>query len=283
MPRLCENCGMRMPAFKPRKKGPDGKMWCPNCHDGRPGRPRAEGSLEAESGRVEDWLIDHLPRGAPMAPGACERCRGRGRIMGAKSSMTCPRCKGTGRLAVKLAHDSGDGETIYHCPFCGGGQVVGRSDGTVECDFCQTAFTVQVQPQKSAQPQTAPDGTPLDMPGMPGDPTQREAPPADADAEFATLTGEAPGGPPGQGGAPPAPGTGGPPKPDDSPIPGAPPKKNPVPPQFRRGSRYYLTPDGVPLEEGTYMRHLALRFADDRDAVLADVRSENGSGPRRPS
>jgi hypothetical protein len=36
----------------------------------------------------------------------------------------------------KQAHDSGDGETIYHCPFCGSGQVIARSDKTIECEFC---------------------------------------------------------------------------------------------------------------------------------------------------
>jgi hypothetical protein len=78
----------------------------------------------------------------------------------------------------KTAHDSGDGETIYHCPFCGSGQVIARSDRTIECEFCHTCFTVQVQPQYSAFPQTV-NGVPVDVPGMPGqvgaDPTQ--APP----------------------------------------------------------------------------------------------------------
>jgi hypothetical protein len=67
----------------------------------------------------------------------------------------------------KIAHDSGDGETIYHCPFCGSGQVIARSDGTVECEFCHTAFTVQVQPEMPAFPQTI-NGMPVDVPGMPG-------------------------------------------------------------------------------------------------------------------
>jgi hypothetical protein len=66
-----------------------------------------------------------------------------------------------------VAHDSGDGETIYHCPFCGGGQVTGRSDGTVECGYCQTHFTVQVQPSHPGMPQTI-DGKPHENPEMPG-------------------------------------------------------------------------------------------------------------------
>jgi hypothetical protein len=74
------------------------------------------------------------------------------------------------RIAGRVvAHDSGDGETIYHCPFCGGGQVVGRSDGTVECGYCKANFTVQVQPQRPGTPQTI-DGQPYDIPEMPGVP-----------------------------------------------------------------------------------------------------------------
>lgn len=67
----------------------------------------------------------------------------------------------------KEGHDSGDGQTIYHCPFCGSGQVLARSDRTIECEFCHQAFTVQVQPEFSAFPQTV-NGQPMDVPGMPG-------------------------------------------------------------------------------------------------------------------
>lgn len=75
----------------------------------------------------------------------------------------------------KVAHDSGDGETIYHCPFCGSGQVVGGSDGTIECEFCQSHFTVQVQPDMPTMPQTV-NGQPSNMPGMPGGPANPDAP-----------------------------------------------------------------------------------------------------------
>jgi DNA-directed RNA polymerase subunit RPC12/RpoP len=68
---------------------------------------------------------------------------------------------------TKVAHDSGDGQTVYHCPFCGSGQVLARSDRTIECEFCHTAFTVQVQPEFAAFPQTV-NGMPMDVPGMPG-------------------------------------------------------------------------------------------------------------------
>lgn len=70
-------------------------------------------------------------------------------------------------MVRKVAHDSGDGQTIYHCPFCGSGQVIARSDRTIECQFCHICFTVQVQPQFPAFPQTI-DGQPVQVPGMPG-------------------------------------------------------------------------------------------------------------------
>jgi hypothetical protein len=72
----------------------------------------------------------------------------------------------TGGLQT-VAHDSGDGETIFHCPFCGSGAVAGGHDGTVTCDFCHTAFTVQVQPTHTNMPQTV-NGQPYNIPGMPG-------------------------------------------------------------------------------------------------------------------
>ncbi|MEV7675090.1 hypothetical protein [Streptomyces sp. NPDC088752] len=69
-------------------------------------------------------------------------------------------------LPQVLAHQSGDGITIAHCPFCGSGQVIGRSDGNTECSFCNQAFLVRVQPMFSAFPQSI-DGMPVDIPGMP--------------------------------------------------------------------------------------------------------------------
>lgn len=69
-------------------------------------------------------------------------------------------------LAPKEAHESGDGVTIRHCPFCGSGQVIGRSDGNTECSFCNSAFLVRVQPMYSAFPQSI-GGMPVQIPGMP--------------------------------------------------------------------------------------------------------------------
>lgn len=140
----------------------------------------------------------------------------------------------------KVAHDSGDGETIYHCPFCGAGQVVARSDGTAECGFCKTSFTVQVQPSMSAVPQTI-NGVPHVHPDMPG--SEPGTAPVDEspqeDAETTDLTNQ---------------------EQDDT---------NSI---FAK--RYYLTSEGSALDEDAYIRHLAIRHAEDRRAVIAAVRAE---------
>ena len=45
---------------------------------------------------------------------------------------------------VRVAHDPGDPMVATHCPFCGSGQVIGRSDGNIECDFCGQVYLVRV-------------------------------------------------------------------------------------------------------------------------------------------
>lgn len=170
---------------------------------------------------------------------------------------------------VKLAHDSGDGKTIYHCPFCGAGQVIARSDGTVECDFCHTSFTVQVQPERPSMPQTI-DGQPFPIPGMPGDPTDRGVP------QEAPVPGDAPAfTPPDRGDAfvPPAQ--------DQIPQQAAslvvrlpPDPSQRVKFSIAPRQAFYITKDGVVLPEDSFVRHLAINFADDREAVLEQVKVE---------
>jgi 5-methylcytosine-specific restriction endonuclease McrA len=76
---------------------------------------------------------------------------------------------GTGYL-VKTAHGNMDGVTVFHCPFCGSGQVV-NSGTSIECTFCHSSFTVLVQPQFPMMPQTV-DGQPYTPGQQPGnDPT----------------------------------------------------------------------------------------------------------------
>lgn len=186
----------------------------------------------------------------------------------------------------RLAHDSGDGTTIMHCPFCGGGQVVGRSDGTVECEFCGTAFTVQVQPIYSGFPQTV-NGQPFPIPGMPGqvggpplapgpmDALPPGAEPADDagnpfadDADTADAEG---------GDAPPFADDSGSdtPPPDDSSSgsdgPPPPPKGKS---KTKKSSAMYRTASGARLSEAAFVEYLAVRHADvaERGPLLERLR-----------
>ncbi len=152
----------------------------------------------------------------------------------------------------KVAHDSGDGETIYHCPFCGSGQVIARSDRTIECQFCHTCFTVQVQPEYSAFPQTV-NGVPVQVPGMPGqvgmDPSGMGGPAPDPMAE--------------DGGNPFA-------EEGEEEAPEEEPEEDGNP--FTKGSALRTTA-GKELAVDDYVAHLALRHAADRGAVLEAVRA----------
>jgi len=67
---------------------------------------------------------------------------------------------------------------------CGSGQVIARSDGTTACDFCDTTFIVQIQPQQHAMPQTI-NGQPFQIPGMPP-PSDPSTDPAQPDPNEAT-------------------------------------------------------------------------------------------------
>lgn len=54
---------------------------------------------------------------------------------------------------IRIAHDPGDPQITSHCPFCGSGQVTGRSDGTIDCAFCGMNYIVRVQPAFPGMPQ----------------------------------------------------------------------------------------------------------------------------------
>jgi hypothetical protein len=198
-----------------------------------------------------------------------------GRCTGCKASGTHPLAgdawPGKGEKLMskgtrKTAHDSGDGATIFHCPFCGSGQVIARSDRSVECEYCHTCFTVQVQPQFPAFPQTI-NGAPVQVPGMPG---QIGGPPA--------APGQDPMGggfPPGQNGAE----DDGNPFADDSEDGSAPDDEEKDDsaggaPPFAKGSML-RTASGAKLPFDSYLAHLAIKFADDKDRVIERVRERN--------
>jgi hypothetical protein len=157
-----------------------------------------------------------------------------------------------------IAHDSSDGSTIYHCPFCGSGSVTGTSDGSVTCDFCHTSFTVQVQPQYSAFPQTGPDGMPIPVPGMPGQIDQGGPIDPNAIGDQALPFDQDPDLQEGEGG--------------ESGEPDEDPTKN-APPHFTKDSKF-RTQFGDTLKLDSYIRHLALIHADDPSIMFEDLRAD---------
>lgn len=134
-------------------------------------------------------------------------------------------------------HIYSDESVVGHCVFCGSGDVVGRSDGSVECQLCHRSFVAMEQPIHMAQP--APDyqsmqidGTGLEDPTS-GDPIE-EAP------AFA---------PPQQPAVPPPGGdSDGPPSDDEE---KAPPKTSAL---------RYRTAKGHLLAREDFVRHVAIKF-----------------------
>lgn len=145
---------------------------------------------------------------------------------------------------------------------CGSGNVVARSDGSVECGFCSMVFTVRVQPRNINSPQTI-NGQPVDIPGMPGnaqqDPVvqQQDAP---ADPAGGELPPEGPGASqkvvPGFSDE----------EMDETPQPGV---DDPM--------ETFTTASGQRLSRRHYVQHLMLAAAtaEQRPKVLARIKREN--------
>lgn len=197
--------------------------------------------------------------------GQCAGCAANGTHPLAGEAWPMPGDKMNARQGAlrKRAHDSGDGATIFHCPFCGSGQVLARSDRTIECEYCHTCFTVQVQPQFPAFPQTI-DGMPMQVPGMPG---EVGGPPA-------APGGGMPGGMPEDPNADPMAAPGEDPMAEDGGEPPEDPEDAGAPP-FAKGSML-RTASGAALSMDSYLKHLAIKFApsEERDAVIERVRTE---------
>lgn len=185
--------------------------------------------------------------------------------------------RGIGR---RVAHDPGDPLITSHCPFCGSGQVVGRSDGTIGCDFCGQAYIVRVQPSFPGMPQppggpgapsdVGPDGGLMDpsMIGPDGMPADGGMPPGD-DGEDGGFPPEddAEGGPGGEGSDSAPPPSGGS---DDS-------KKSPKGKggKGKKESAIYRGLQGQPLTERQFVRHLAAHASGHDPRVLAALRGES--------
>lgn len=196
------------------------------------------------------------------------------------TTMTRPR--GVGQ---RTAHDPGDPLVTSHCPFCGSGQVVGRSDGTIGCDFCGQNYIVRVQPAFPGMPQmpmgpgapsdVGPDGGLVDpgMIGPDGAPMDAGGPPPgeDAEPEGGPQDDAAGGGgdfPPSEDGS------------DDDATGSAPPKKGDSGKSKKKAGlrgvavRRYNGLEGQPLTEDQFIRHLAVRLSGADPRVMAALRAE---------
>lgn len=207
-----------------------------------------------------------------------------------------------------VAHVSGNSIDVLHCPFCGSGALIARSDGTIECNYCTAVFTVQVQPQFPAFPMTS-QGQPYAWPGQP-DPATVVSPGGSPMAPGDPMA-TGPGGAPGDLAAQPFSGSGptdgtddggsdGPPwadggdgddDADDDPTAqiggkSAPPfgkgkksDKSDKKDDGKKGDnpfakkKSYLTATGAVLDEDEYIRHLAIAHADDPARMASRVRA----------
>lgn len=181
---------------------------------------------------------------------------------GEVETVYCPRVPETESFVLE------DNIHTFQCPFCGGGKIIGRADGSVECEFCHNFFTVQIQPQYPNFPQTI-NGVPQQIPGMPGQvETPGAAPGMDAGGFPPGDEGEdAGGGPPWAQEA--AEGA------TEETSEGEEDTGDEGPPPFAKKSSF-RTVTGALLEEDDYVRHLAIRLAPDRDAMIASIRAERG-------
>lgn len=141
--RQCEGCGGSIPSRMSRQRDEQGRLVCDSC----------------KTNPQPKWSSNHT------ALSVVDQQEMRRREAEAITAIVKVRRAKTSGLSV-VAHDSGDNAIINHCPFCGSGGVVGRSDGTASCEFCHSAFTVQVQPAHPFMPQTV-DGQPMNPPDMP--------------------------------------------------------------------------------------------------------------------
>lgn len=192
---------------------------------------------------------------------------------------------------VKVAHDPGDPVLCSHCPFCGSGQITGRSDGGIDCAFCGQSFIVRVQPAFPGMPQAPGMGAPTDigpdmMGGMPMDPgmegggmppgMEEEGMPPGEEDEGAPPFGDG-GDEEGDSGAPPFGGGGdedasdsGPPPPSKGKGKGDKKKSK----SKKESARRYRTIAGDLLTEDQYVRHLAVMLSGGHPTVLATLRRE---------
>lgn len=273
-PRRCEGCGRAMIAREHRQTHPtSGKKVCTNCLSANLPEWTMTYGQRTAAAMPEEWLKSNSPEWqAGFAKGLADAAEGAlnfdNRHVGtefgdgwdtAVSIHNDPNTAGEywGTVSMKHhAHDSGDGETIAHCPFCGSGSLVGGADGTVECSFCRRYFTVQVQPEFAAMPQTI-NGQPFNIPGMPGGgpdagAAQDERAQGIEDAQTDKPEGAA------------------------APDPREQEQADKAREHQLGAQSMLVTEAGIALPVDAFIQRLALAHAEDRASVLAAIRQENG-------
>jgi transcription elongation factor Elf1 len=224
--RSCAQCGSKLQRFAPRRRRNNrGDLICERCYSGS--RTHVESGLK---------LVCAACGAPPDVSGGLTASQG---------LLVCA----DGCNLRTVAHDSGDGVRVFHCPFCGGGMVTGRSDGSIECGYCKVTFTVQVQPAYPGLPQTI-NGEPTPWPGsLDGGPTP-------AMEQMGTELQPADSGQPD----------------DDEEV-----EEVEDPPPFPVQSMYFRTADGGVLDYHSMVQHMAIRHShpETRRQVIAMVRDDN--------
>jgi hypothetical protein len=247
--RTCESCGVKMP-FGVRRRAMNGKKVCEGCASGRPGRPLSQGSR-----RMAAPFPPPRPGGPPRPSGGPPGAPGPGGPPGAP-----PEPPGGGPAGIgSFAPDRESDKVVRVCPFCGSGNLVGQSDGSIKCGHEDISFLVEILPRHPFQPLVDPDGNPFEL-----NTADDEEPPPEIGVARAAPQ---PGGEPVDGGFPPAAGDDG--EEDDDDLP-----------EFLKGSSLYIAEDGTAMSEDAYVEHLASQFG--RTAAPATCPGSGASSGFRP-
>lgn len=215
----------------------------------------------ADCGRSMDRYVPRKQVDGKMLCPACVESP-RGGLVSAQPRAASRMEQGMSNAPIgKTAHDSGDQFRVFHCPFCGSGQLTARSDGGAECEFCGAVFTVRVQPAYPAMPQTQ-DGMPVNVPGIP------DAAPAEG-----VQQGGAPMGATLEDGEPMDP-EALPEDDEEAPEGEEPPAEDDANPFAKGGS--LKTAGGATLNPEEYARYLALKVTNRAPDTLAAVRDDRG-------
>lgn len=264
MDRRCERCGGSIPRRLARERSPDGLLVCPHCHQAgvQPAWAARTAGYQMTPDEARRHLADeHGWSAEEMDSAHPDDLRGLhvGLHEVGKMFAWAPHSgheHTSGLLTV--AHESDDDMAPAHCAWCGSGQTVATSDGSINCGYCDRTYTVRLQPKFPAMPQTVdgqpyPPGQPGADPGAPGDEVPGQLPAGEVD----------PSQPPDQeqDGAPPDD------QDDDGDVPA-----------FLRGKGSTLrTSTGGELSVAQYLRHLALVESGYAEPVLEQVRADAAS------